>query len=327
MNVLTRLKRTVYDYRLKNLQHYFASEFKPGKNPLIISGAPRGGTTWVYEVLQAATPSFGIWEPLHPNALQKYYPGKNFWFEKYIPEKGNVPEMEKFLGDVCSGKFITESMLQQNARFKNYRRTSFLLIKFVRLTGLIPWFTYRFPAYKIFHVYRNPIAVVASQMRHGAWDLKKSYSGYPMIKGREYYPEYYQQFKDVFPLVKYPEEMLAVTWALSFIPCILKPQKNVLYMRYEDLFLQPVPNFKKVFDFFDEHFPPAFNSLVKKPSATTRDGSNILGNSEKQLETWTKHLNTEQAGRIREILKRMGFANIGDIDYSLDVQRSVQLDF
>ena len=49
------LKRVVYDYRLKNLKGYFAHEFVPDKNPLIISGSPRGGTTWLYEVIEKST--------------------------------------------------------------------------------------------------------------------------------------------------------------------------------------------------------------------------------------------------------------------------------
>lgn len=327
MSLLNRLKRPIYNYRLKKLQRFFAEEFKPAKDALIISGAPRGGTTWVYEVIQGSLPAFGLWEPLHPFVMDKYYAGKDFWFHKYIPEKAEQPEMRRFLDDVCRGKFITELMLQENTRFKTYAETSILLVKFVRLNSLIPWFSRQFPQYKILQLHRNPIAVIASQLRHGAWNLEKKYSEYPFIQGKEYTPAYYSQFKDVFAKAQHPEEILAVDWALEFLPAILKPKPGILYMGYEDLFRKPVEGFHTIFNYYGEQAPADLEARLKKPSNTTKPGSNMLSNPDKQMETWKKHLSTEQVQRIRNILKQFGFSDIGDVDYSMEVRRDVQLDF
>jgi hypothetical protein len=71
--------------------------------------------------------------------------------------------------------------------------------------------------------------------------------------------------------------------------------------------------------------PDNLSEIIRKPSSTTKQGSNILDNPEKQLLTWKKHLNEEQAERVRAILSKFGFNHIGDIEYSLKLDREVRL--
>ena len=65
------------------------------------------------------------------------------------------------------------------------------------------------------------------------------------------------------------------------------------------------------------------SKIIKKP--TTKQRSNIRDNPEEQLLTWKKHLNEEQASRVRAILSKFGFNHIGDIEYSLKLDREVRL--
>ena len=66
------------------------------------------------------------------------------------------------------------------------------------------------------------------------------------------------------------------------------------------------------------------SKIIKKPT-TTKQRSNIRDNPEEQLLTWKKHLNEEQAERVRAILSKFGFNHIGDIEYSLKLDREVRL--
>lgn len=311
----------VYLFRLKRINSFFRNEFKGKQHPIIISGSPRGGTTWLYEVLQASTNSFGLWEPLHPKTIQEYYPNTNQWFHKYIPPSEDVVTINKFIADVCQGDFITESMLQKNIHFKDYKSTEQLLVKFCRLNALLPWFVNHFKNYKVIQIYRNPLAVVASQMKHGAWNYKEKYNGFELT-GHEYYPEYYEQYKNILSEVRYPEEQLAVIWALDVIPAFAAQSERVLHLKYEELFLYPEENFNKIFNFLNIKAPGHLNELIQKPSSTTKQGSNILTEPKLQLETWKKNLTEEQANRVKNILLKFGFMQIDDVDYSLEIQRS-----
>lgn len=290
----------------------------------VISGSPRGGTTWLYEVIEKNSNGFGIWEPLHPKSMQDFYKDTNQWFHKFVPANEKNEELEKYFNALLKGHFITESLLQKNSKFRTYKSTSFLLQKYCRLSPLLPWFSNFFPEVKIVQMYRNPLAVVSSQMRHGAWNYKKEYNGYELT-GLEYQPSYYQQFEEVLSTIKHPEEVLAATWALDMIPTLNYESPNVLKMKYEELFSNPELNFAKIFEFFDLKLPDNLSDIIKKPSSTTKQGSNIIDNPEQQLLTWKKHLNEEQTNRVRVILSKFGFSQIGDVEYSLKLDREASL--
>lgn len=322
--VRKHISRAVYIARLFTLQRYFAKTSQSTSSVRLISGSPRGGTTWLYEVIERNSEGFGIWEPLHPKSMQDYFPNTNQWYHKYLPYNLQNDELVFFFDDLLNGRFITESLLQQNSKFRTFKSTSFLLHKYCRLSPLLPWFNTHFPNVKVVQLYRNPLAVVSSQMRHGAWNYKKEYNGYELT-GLEYHPAYYQQFEEVLSTIKHPEEMLAATWALDMIPTLNYESKNVFKLKYEELFSNPELNFAKIFVFFDLKLSDNLSEIIKKPSSTTKQGSNIIDNPEEQLLTWKKHLNEEQASRVRAILSKFGFNHIGDIEYSLKLDREVRL--
>lgn len=318
------LKRVVYDYRLKNLKGYFEHEFVPDKNPLIISGSPRGGTTWLYEVIEKSTNGFELWEPLHPKIIGNYYPGTNQWFEKYIPANNNIPELENYISDLLRGKYINESMLQKNNKFKTYKKSTFITIKFCRLNGLLPWFINHFPDTRVIQLFRNPLAVISSQIKHGAWTKQNEYKGFNLT-GLEYFPDYYKQFEDILIDISSQEEMLAAVWAMNIIPLIKTMPENIHYVKYEDLFLNPKSEFIKMYTYLKENVPDNLDELIVKPSSTTKESSNLLIDRNKQLETWKKNLNDKEKDNILKILEKFGFSQIGDLDYSLQNSKKIDL--
>jgi len=319
------ISRLVYMLRLTVLKRYLANANNLNSPVRVISGSPRGGTTWLYEVIEKNSSGFGIWEPLHPKSVQDFYKDTNQWFHKFVPANEKNYELEKYFTALLKGEFITESLLQKNSKFRTYKSTSFLLQKYCRLSPLLPWFNHHFPNVKVVHMYRNPLAVVSSQMRHGAWNYKKEYNGYELT-GLEYYPAYYKQFEEILSTIKFPEEVLAANWALDMIPTLLnRNDDNILYIKYEDLFLSSEMYFPQVFEFFNLPIPKDLSEIITKPSSTTKQGSNIIDNPEKQLETWKKYLTEEQVERVRGILSQFGFSQIGDIEYKLELNRKVEI--
>ena len=319
-----QISRSVYTLRLFFLRQYLGNSNHLTSPVRVISGSPRGGTTWLYEVIEKNSDGFGLWEPLHPKSMQDFNQGTNQWFHKYIGENAKNEELEKYFNALLKCQFITESLLQKNSKFRSYKSTSFLLQKYCRLNPLLPWFSNTFPEVKVVQLYRNPIAVVSSQLRHGAWNYKKEYNGY-QLTGLEYDSLYYQQFEAILSKIKYPEEVLAATWALDMIPTMNYDSKNVFKLKYEELFSNPELNFAKIFEFFDLKLPDNLSEIIKKPSSTTKHGSNIIDNPEKQLLTWKKHLSEERTERVRNMLAQFGFSQIGDVEYSLKLDREVRL--
>lgn len=322
--LITEIKKYFYLFRLNKLKKYFRNNISK-TNPIIISGSPRGGTTWLYEVFQSTSNRFGLWEPLHDKMLNQFFKKDTYLFHKYIPINSKNKEIETYFNNLLSGKYITTPLLQKNTNFKTYKKTDGLLIKFCRLSPMLPWFNRLYPDIKILQLYRNPLAVVSSQMKHGQWSSfdKNSYKYF--INEKNYSKEYYAQFKSVYETIEHPEEVLALIWALDMIPTLNFESENVLKMKYEDLFLDPKINFQKIYRHFSLKSPKDLDSIIKKPSSTTKKGSNILTKPTDQLETWKKHLSEDQVDRIKAILSKLGFKKIGDIDYSLELEREINL--
>ena len=67
------------------------------------------------------------------------------------------------------------------------------------------------------------------------------------------------------------------------------------------------------------------SKIIKKPTTTTKQRSNIRDNPEKQLLTSKRHFNEEQAERVRNMLAQFGFSQIGDAEYSFKLDREVRL--
>lgn len=324
MSINASVKRSVYNYRLARLQSYFSKKKITSDNSLIISGTPRGGTTWVYEVLvNGINNSFPLWEALHPFNFKDYYGKNDFWFNKYTPKNQHNPILQEYLTDILKGNFISERLLQKNNKFKDYKNSEILINKFCRLNEILPWFTVNFPSYKIVQIDRNPIAVISSQIKHGAWKFNNGIS-FPSHKD-SYCPHFFEQFEDITKNIKTIEEYLTIEYCLSIIPRISIDSPQIHSVKYEDLYIDPVTKFESIFNFLGLDVPSSLGELIAKPSSTTKSGSNLLISDQNQLLTWKKHLSLSQVSNILTILSKFGFNEIDEIDYSYKNSKEINL--
>ncbi len=323
--MISRLKQSVYQYRLSKIQTFFDKKSIKPEDVIIISGTPRGGTTWVNEILRTPNEVFDLWEPLHPFSLEDFHQdGNRFWFDKYLPSGAKCEELEVYLRKLLGGKVITERFLQKNLRFKTYSDCDKLLIKFCRLNEMLPWFLDRFPNYKVLQVDRNPFSVVSSQMKHGAWGLSERTIELYKKRTKSYCFEFYEQFSDIINSISTPEEFLTVNYCLSVIPRLKAQSKNLKIVKYENLFLNPEEEFNSIFEFFNLQVPSNLQEIIRKPSSTTKQGSNILTSPEDQLVTWKKFLTKEQVENISRILNQFGFDNVEGIEYELTLSSQIK---
>ena len=80
IHVLNKIKRPIYLQRLKKYNSHFKESNVKNKK-IIISGYPRGGTTWLFEnILKVDKNIQGVWEPLHLKNLKNYNPKMNFFW-------------------------------------------------------------------------------------------------------------------------------------------------------------------------------------------------------------------------------------------------------
>src|SRR5690606_852588 len=142
-------------------------DVKPLEHFLIFSD-PRGGSTWLMQIVKQVTNKPILWEPLHVKnvpELQKI----GFGWRQYIPEQANWTEAKEFFDKLFKGKILNPWIMQQTTK-QELLQADQLVVKFCRGNALMPYLTstYSFKYKPIFMV-RHPFAVVASQMKHGGW--------------------------------------------------------------------------------------------------------------------------------------------------------------
>jgi hypothetical protein len=321
------LEKLIYNYRLKKIENYYQKKTFNLRNSIIISGHPRGGTTWVNDVIKADKKCFDIWEPMHPVMIREFYnKDSGFHFYKYIPKNQQNKELENYLNKVFKLHYVSTSLLQKNKRIKKYKESKLFLFKFVRLQETLPWFQKRYPHKKIIQLDRNPISVIASQINHGAWDFAKewNYSSEKRNLLESYCPKFYSQFIDIIEDIDSIESLLTVRYALATIPRLHSQKSENLYeVKYEDLLKNGISEWEKIYNFMKVTPPENLNQLIIKPSSTTKKESNINKDLSKQHKTWRNYISEQQKDKIIEILQRFGFENISAEEYDLTCSRKI----
>src|SRR5690606_8614167 len=137
--ILNRLRRdwlTVQYLRLARV-----IRFDPNK-ARIICGDPRGGTTWLAQLLNQLPGSALIWEPLAVSEVREVN-ALNFQWRQFIPQNESWPEARALMERILSGRLLSPYLCQQTTPGQ-FRHASHLLIKFCRANQLLPWLTKQF---------------------------------------------------------------------------------------------------------------------------------------------------------------------------------------
>jgi hypothetical protein len=277
------------------------------RNTIIIAGVGRGGSTWLAELF-ATLPGYPLlWEPLHlgsnPECI-KY----GFDWQTYISAGQDEPLKQRYLHQVLTGANLSCELLTslhfhpiQFLRFRGY------LVKFVNANLLLDWMLHLFPVRAILLI-RHPCAVVASQLRHSAWDhVNKEKMTFSQNLAHDY-----PHLVEIHKSIRDREEVLAFEWALqTFIP-LNRPKPYPWYLTtYERLVEDGHKELSCLFQFLGEPVPGEAYKHLRVPSATTQDGSNIA-NGRNPLSGWQEQLTAHQIQMILNVVHRVGIDFYGD---------------
>lgn len=292
--VLKKIKKT----RLPILRTLFLfKHFDPSKNLLLFS-SPRGGSTWLSQILLTVPKTILIWEPINPRK-NKRLRDLNFGWRQSIPENEKWKDAEDFFFNVLSGKELTLDTI----RYTNFHRLIIgkqLLIKFVRANALLPWLsnTFHFKYLPIYLV-RHPFAVVQSQLRHGAWNHIHPKYVLPDTPFNEPYIKHWDFIKSLSSL----EEILVANWCFAN-KYTLENKRNDsdwITIFYENLIVRPEIEIDRIFTRWGVPKPNDIYKQSKEPSFTVK--SNDLSSSEqKQIAKWKDFFNSSTISKMENVL-------------------------
>ena len=274
------------------------NNFNPKNNFLIFSD-PRGGSTWLAELISLIPKTAVIWEPLNiteKNTFKKI----GFGWKQYIPEDAIWNDAENAFKTVFKGKELNQTTtFFEKHNLNNYQNAQQLVVKFVNGNALLPWLTANFDLkYKPIYLIRHPFAVASSQLKHGAWQNIKKHYELPETK----YNDIHIQHLDFLTSITTLEEKLVAEWCLTNLPTLRNKNNNIgwINVNYEQLVLHPEIEISRFFREWDIEIPRKILSKIQTPSITTKKGSPLTG--EKQLSQWKNNLTTIQIKNMEKVM-------------------------
>ncbi|MEQ8473920.1 MAG: sulfotransferase domain-containing protein [Marinoscillum sp.] len=265
--------------------------YNPSENYYIFSD-PRGGSTWLTEILMRILKLPVIWEPLHLD----YHPNLrslNFSWRTFLQPNDEWPALKVTMEEVLSGKVLNHNLCHLN-RPGDYKQTRHALVKFCRANGIYPWLAKHIAFNnKPVHLVRHPFAVAVSQMKQGAWDHKFEGIEIPSAP----FNSYYLQHQEFLLSLSTKLESLVAYWSMGNA-LILKYESELIRVYYEDLYLNPQKEVQRILDGWGIEQKVTAKDSLTQLSKTTVDFS-----LQNQLSKWTSYLDQSQIKSMLRVLE------------------------
>lgn len=280
-------------------------------NTIVISGAPRTGTSWLAEILHTIPRSSILSEPIRAD-VDPELKSLGFSGRTYIPPEADRPEAEQWMIRLLSGRILnyntSHTTLREIIRCKHH------IIKFIRANRLLRWMAEKFPIRPPILLIRHPCAVVASQMRYEGWKNDMC------VQVDSRFLEAYQWVKDILPDIETQEEVFAVTWCMDYFAVLSTPKPHPwILLTYEKLVNQGEEELQRIFNALEIELAGDAVKRLKMPSWSSRKESPIYTGKDLQAD-WTTFLAKDQVKRILDLVSVFGLDFYGE-DLEPDYER------
>jgi hypothetical protein len=277
---------------------------------IVLSCNPRGGSTWLLDLLGRLPGTAPLWEPLYLRPAPAFR-RLGFGWQQHIPEDADWPEARRVFERLLRGKMLT-AWICSHTTLQAIRDADRFIVKFCRAHALLPWLTRQF-TFELRPVYlaRHPFAVVASQLRHGAWDHLDA--SFDMPDGP--YSEFYTGHRAFLESLSTREEVLTAHWALGNRVPLTHPDRDRRWttVHYEHLLTEPLREVERIFGAWGMAAPPGVAESAGAASATTRGGHDPA-DAGRQLGRWREAFSEAQLRRMLRVLEHFGIGCYGAED-------------
>jgi hypothetical protein len=289
------LKRIVYPVAnalFRAVGHIRAQRYDI-QDTIVVAASPRGGSTWLAELMASRPGAIILWEPLHPgnNPVCRKH---GFGWQNYIPEGVEWTSQRQYLEDVLTGRDLSTRLLT-SLEFDPLALLSSrgpYVAKFVNANMVFPRIVEAFSVSAV-HMIRHPCAVVSSQMKHGSWGhLKKKNLTIP-----DGLFDDHPHLASVFGKMKHHEELLAFEWAVQNYVPLSQPEPLPWYVTtYERMVMKGEKEIRRLSDALGLSKPSSEILQLDEPSATASEEE--VEQPEERLTKWKRNLSPKQADRI-----------------------------
>ncbi len=287
---------------------------------VILTGAPRSGTTWLAETLSAATGYPIFWEPFTPTYDNQHVLNIPEFRRVYQSRKGNSQSLKRYLLRVFCGAVVNPTTVQKCSLF-HVAFPKGWIIKCIHATMLVPWLNCVFPQLKPIIIVRHPCAVIASQMRWGWWEDWKRYTGEDLMRCYAPVINDIENFSVDLARLKTFEEILAAVWCFDYVLVLQHPNDKNLLLSYEELLTRGEKTLLTIIQHIDIlKIGYRARKAVERLSVPSATRSDLLLSGKSPLLYWREVLSADQVRRIMGVVRGFGISLYDEgpePDYSL----------
>ncbi len=274
------------------------------EDALVLTGDPRGGTTWLMEILCAWPGTALNWEPLH-HAFGVVPAAMRWGKRPFIPEDDREPERLATMRELLSGRRNTEWTLRYCTREQAIGAER-LLTKFVRANLLLPWMTASIAfKRKPILLLRHPVPTVVSQLK--AFPDASHHAAAHTVPDQLFNERHVQHLEMINRLAPGLERQLAL-WCVNNLSTLRHPRhgRDWIVVYYEDLLLNPAASLERIAAAWGVQPDAWIDHARRDRSSATDFMRDRLSDPAAQAAKWMQRIDPAQAARLQGILDHFG---------------------
>jgi len=294
---------------------------------IVVTGSPRSGTTWFLELLRTLPGYKAMNEPLMYEEARN---GHGFSWRTYLDPGAEAEAKRAYLGTILTGQlgispawyFEADSRPTQLVEHATRDR---LVVKFCRLNRMLHWFCGQFDVRGPVFIVRHPCAVVASMLRHEAWD-EDDFRGADRADHALHGGSLPESLRDVFgPVLDRIEtqvEVLATMWCLDhYVPLI--HHADGLYpwvlVPYERMVRRGREELRRITTALGMEITSEMRNQLDEPSGSVKD--QLHQDAQRQLSKWRRRLSDRQIKDVLRVVDEVGLSDIYSRELEPDYDR------
>jgi len=276
------------------------------KKPILVTGAHRSGTTWVGQMLSLDENIRYIHEPF--NIDEKRISPLKYWYE-YVSKNSPKEKQEAiytFMNEIITFNIsgiakdfkVIEGPRDVYRSFRDIytRAIKRPLIKDPLALMSTEWLTQKFDC-DVVALIRHPAAFVASlKVKNWTHSFDHFWEQKDLMEKLSPFAEQIEKY------VKTPPDIIEqgiLLWNIDYyiLDQYRKNHADWIIIKHEDLSLDPVGEYKKIYQKLNLNFSTDVENKIQASSSASKAG-HLTRDSKKNIHTWKKRLSPEEIERV-----------------------------
>ena len=286
---------------VKNIIKSLFQHFRPdGRPSVILFASPRGGSTWVSELVASQC---GFWPISEPLNVRSAWVQEKLGIDRHseLYDDASLPKIQAYYTSILDGKYPDLKLLPGRP-FYNFVTKRLIIKENQGCLDRIPWFEDTLGV-RVIHLLRHPIPVALSR------EVFPLLDGFSSCKLRERFSNSQLAFADSLIAEGTHLERGVLAWCLHHVPALQDQRNSWVTVTYEETVLEPDRVIERLAESLDLDERDKMRDQVSRPSLVTLK-SNLQTQALLEsgagrgylVEKWKEHVTSGELTSVQSIL-------------------------